>query len=126
MNTDNLRIEHFPGKAGHHIDCIRTADTTGEHAKATRVRRMRVRPDHHATGERVLFEHDLMDDARAWTPETDAVSRGAAAQKIVDLGIRRARRVHVGVGAFMSLDQVIAMNRRGNRCLVAASLHELE
>ena len=46
---------------------------------------MAVGADHHAAGNRVVLEHNLVNDAAAWTPETDAVFCRNRTQEVVDL-----------------------------------------
>ncbi len=126
MHTHELRVEHLPGKACHDINRVRAADTTCEHPEATGVRRMRIRPDHHATRKCVFLENDLMDDPGAWAPETESIAGAAGAQKVVDLGIGRARGLHVRIGSLIGLDQMVAVDRRRDRSFIATRLHELE
>jgi hypothetical protein len=125
-HADELRIQHLPREARHHVHRIRATDPAGEHAEPAGVGRVRVRADHHAARERVLLEHDLVDDPRARSPEADAVARRHALQEVVDLAVRGARRLHVGARADVSLDQVVAVHGRGHRRLVLAREHELQ
>ena len=53
----------------------RAADADRDHAEPAGVRRVRVGADHHPAGERVVLEHDLVDDPAARLPEADAVLR---------------------------------------------------
>jgi hypothetical protein len=82
MDPDELRIQHLPGKTGHHIHGVGSPDTACEHAEAPGIRRVGVGAEHHAAGKRVLLEHHLVDDARAGSPESDAVARRCAAQEV--------------------------------------------
>ena len=94
------------GQPGHHVDRVGAADADRDHAEAARVRRVAVGADHHPAGERVLLEHDLVDDPGARLPEADAVLRRHGAQELVDLGVhveralagRRRRRRGPGSG----------------------------
>ena len=112
--------------AGHHVDGVRTAHADRDHAEAAGVRRVAVGADHHPAGERVLLEHDLVDDPRAGLPEADAVLRRHRAQELVDLGVGVERRLEVDVGADVRLDEVVAVHGRGHRDLRQAGGHELE
>src|SRR4029079_9851790 len=85
--ADVLRHPEVEGPTRHHVDRVTAADTDGDHPEATRVRRMRIGSDHHAAGERVILEHDLMDDPAPGLPEAEAVLRCAGGQELVDLAI---------------------------------------
>jgi hypothetical protein len=87
---------------------------------------VRVGADHHAARERVLLEHDLVDDAGARRPEADAVARRRAPQEVVHLAVRHLRGLHVGRDALVRLDQVVAVHRRRHRRLLAPRRDELE
>ena len=61
------------GQAGHHLDRVGAADADGAGAEPAGVGRVRVGADDQPAGERVVLEHDLVDDAGARPPEADAV-----------------------------------------------------
>ena len=71
---------------------------------------MRVGADHHAAGERVVLEHDLVDDARAGLPEARAIAGGGAAQELVDLFVFADGDLEIGIGADSRLDQMVAVD----------------
>jgi hypothetical protein len=39
-DPDELRVQHLPGKAGHHVHGVGSSDATGEHAQAAGIRRV--------------------------------------------------------------------------------------
>ena len=125
-HADEARVEHLPGEARHHVDGVRAAHAAREHAEPAGVGRVRVGADHHAAREGVLLEHDLMDDARAGSPEADAVARRGAAQELEHLAVRDVRGLHVRRGALIGLDQVIAVHGGRDRGLLAARRDELQ
>ena len=71
---------------------------------------MTVGTDHHAARKRVVLEHNLVNDAAAWAPETDAIFCRNRTQEIVDLFIGVDRYAHVDACARFSQDQVIAVH----------------
>src|SRR5207244_8517407 len=71
VDADELGPAHAEGAAGHHVDGVGTTHADGHHAETTGVGRVAVGADHHPAGERVLLEHDLVDDARPRLPEAD-------------------------------------------------------
>ena len=74
-DADDLRPAHVEREAGHHVDGVGAADPDRHHAEPAGVRGVRVGADHHAAGERVVLQDDLVDDAAAGSPEADAVLR---------------------------------------------------
>ncbi len=114
------------GIAGHHVDGVGAADTDGDHAEATGVRRVAVGADHHPAREGVLLEHDLMDDARARLPEPDAVLGRHRLEEVVHLVVVLERGHEVDLAVFARLDQVIAVDGGGHRDLRETSGHELQ
>ena len=89
LHADDARQQHLPREAGHHVDRVGAADADRAHAEPARVRRVRVGADHQPAGERVVLEHDLVDDARARLPEADAVLRRDRCEEVVDLRVFR-------------------------------------
>jgi hypothetical protein len=87
---------------------------------------VRIGADHHAAGEGVLLEHHLVDDARAGSPEADAVARRGGAQELVHFAVGLACDPQVVPGPGEGLDQVVAVHGGGHGGLVAAREHELE
>lgn len=73
FNTDDLGTLELPWNTSHDIDGVGTTDTTSNHTQTTGVRRVRVRSDHQSTGECVVLEDNLMNDARAGFPESHIV-----------------------------------------------------
>ena len=110
VDADEHGVQHLPGQAGHGLAAVRAAHADGHHAEAARVRRVAVGADHHPAGERVLLEHDLMDDAAARLPEPDAVLRRHALEEVVDLAVDVERELQVVLRADMRLDQVVAVH----------------
>ena len=87
---------------------------------------MAVGADHHPAGERVLLEHDLVDDPRARLPEPDAVLRRHCAEELVHLRVGVERVFHVDLGADAGLDEVVAVHRRRHGDPRQPRGHELE
>ena len=123
MDADQFGHGHAPTDAGHHVHRVRAADADRDHAHPAGVGGMRVGADHHAAGESVVLEDDLMDDPRSGLPETGAVTGGGAAQELVDFFILRDRDFEVRVSADAGLDQVVAVHgRRHDDALQAGEL----
>ncbi len=126
MDADQPRPTHVEREASHHVDGIRTTDADRDHPEPTGVRGVAVGADHHPAGERVVLEHDLMDDPRARLPESDPVARRDGAKEVIDLVVHGDRHLEVDARALFGLDQVIAVHRRGRRDLVEPRGHELQ
>ena len=71
---------------------------------------MTVGADHHSAWECVVLENNLVNDAAAWAPKTNAVFRRDRTQKVVDLFIGVDCDTHVDACASFGQDQVIAMH----------------
>ena len=99
LHADELRHAGVVRPARHHVDRVGAADADRDHAETAGVRRVAVGADHHPAGERVLLEHDLVDDPRARLPEADAVLRTHGAQELVDLASSRRARVFMSTSA---------------------------
>ena len=61
-HADELRHAGVERPARHHVDGVGAADADRDHAEPAGVRRVRVGADHHPARERVVLEHDLVDD----------------------------------------------------------------
>ena len=127
VHADELRPAHVEREAGHHVDRVGAADADGDHAEPAGVGRVAVGADHHPAGERVVLEHDLVDDARCpasrsrcrtW-PTPCAGSRRPRCWC-------RAANVEVDVGADLGLDQVVAVHGGRHGHLGQAGGHELQ
>lgn len=81
VDANDFGTLEFPRNASHNIDCICTTYTTCNHPETTSIGSVRVGSYHEPTGERVVFENDLMDDTRAWFPEPESVWRNVSARK---------------------------------------------
>src|SRR5690606_23903176 len=57
FNTDQLWKLEFPGHARHHINSISASHADGNHAKTSGIYSVRIGSDHHATRERIVFQH---------------------------------------------------------------------
>ncbi len=88
--------------------------------------RVAVGADHHPAGERVVLEHDLVDDPAARLPEADAVLGRDRAEEVVDLGVGVLGDLEVLDRPDLGLDQVVAVDGGGHRDLGQAGGHELE
>ena len=126
MDADEFGKFEFPGHAGHDIDGVGAADADRDHTEAAGVGGVGVGADHHAAGEGVVFEDDLVDDAGAGFPEAEAVFIGDGGEKVVDLLVHIEGGGEIGAGAGFRGDEVIAMDRRGHGGLGLTRLHELE
>ena len=84
FHADELRHFQFPRRPHHHVDGISTTDADGRHAQSARIGRMGVRSHHHAAREGIVFEHHLMDDARAGGPKAHAETLGGRLQEGID------------------------------------------
>ena len=126
VHADQLRHAGVERPARHHVDGVGAAHADRDHAEPARVRRVAVGADHHPAGERVLLEHDLVDDPGARLPEPDPVLRRHRAEELVDLRVHVERALQVDVGADPGLDEVVAVH--GGRHLDRAEPrgHELE
>ena len=119
-------IKDLPGKAGHHLHGVGAADADRARAEAAGVRRVGVGPDDQLARERVLLEHDLVDDPGARPPESCAVLRRRRLQEIVDLLILGQRLAQVGLALDTRLNEVVAVDRGRHRDSLTARLHELQ
>ena len=119
-------MQHLPGEVGQHIHGVRAAHARREHPEAARVRRVRVRTDHHAAREGVVLQHHLMNDARARLPEARAVPLRHRLQERVDLVVLLLRRRQVLARAGAGLDEVVAVDGRRHGNAVLARKHELQ
>ena len=125
-DTDEQRHTSVERPPRHHVDGVGSADADRDHAETARVGRVTVGPEHHPAGERVLLEHDLVDDPRARLPEPDAIFRRHRAQELVDLGVHVECVAQVGVGADARLDEVVAVHGRGHLYARESGGHELQ
>ncbi|CAB4608014.1 unannotated protein [freshwater metagenome] len=87
---------------------------------------MAVGADHHAARERVLLEHDLVDDAGAGLPEADAVLGRNRFEEVVDLGVDVVGDSEVDATFTLGLDEMVAVDCRRHGDLGQAGGHELE
>lgn len=102
----------------------------------TSVRRVRVGADHHPSRERVVLQHDLVDDAGPGPPEADPVLGPRRREEVVDLAVGLDGQLEVGDAAEApaavvlrgggALDQVVTVDRRGDRRAREAGGDELQ
>src|SRR3954462_8706121 len=85
LHADHFRGLKLPGQVGHDIDSIGTTDTNGSHTETTSIGGVRVSADKETTGESVVLEQDLVDNARAGPPETNVELGARTGQEVVDL-----------------------------------------
>ena len=69
---------------------------------------------HFHTWESVIFQDDLMDDSGSWFPETDSVFGPGSGQEVVDFGVHIFGPGQILGSLDLSLDQMIAVDRRRN------------
>lgn len=87
MHSNDLGALQLPRDPGHDVDGVGTTDTTGDHTETSGVGSVRVGPDHHQTGDGVVFENDLVDNSRTWFPEPDAVLHEPSNQASISLEV---------------------------------------
>ena len=125
-HADVLRHLGVERPARHDVDGVRATDADRDHAETARVRRVGVGAHHHPAGERVVLEHDLVDDARARLPEPDAVLGTHGAEEVVDLGVLIVGDREIGDRADAGLDEVVAVDRARHRGGRQLGQHELQ
>ena len=111
LHADDFRTLQFPRYVGHHVNGVGAAHADAEAAQTAAVWRVRIGADHQQAGESVVLEDDLMDDAGAWVPETDAVLGAGRLQEVVHLLVDVFRALQIFLAAHLRLDQVVAVNR---------------
>src|SRR6266540_6899373 len=126
VHADELRVEHLPGQARHHLDGVSAAHADGARPQASGVRGVRVGADDELAGEGVLLQGDLVDDAGPRSPEADPVLGSGRAEELVDLLVLCQRLAQVGLAGHSGLNQVVTVNAGGHGGPGAARLHELE
>ena len=82
--------------------------------------------DHKTTWEGVVLEDDLVDDTRAWFPETDVVLGACGGQKVINFLVDALCPVQILLTTDLSFNQVITVNSRGCGNGWHASGHELK
>ena len=125
-DADQLGVQHFPGQPCHHLAGVRASHADRQHPQPAAVRRMRVGADDQRARERVIFQHDLMDDAGPRLPESDPVFLRRRREEVVDFLILIDRAKEILLGAGLGSNQVVAMDRAGDRHLLLSGLHELQ
>ena len=110
LHADHLRVLEFPREADHGVHGVCTAHANGEHAETAGVHRMGVGTDHHATGEGVVFEHHLVDDACTRKPAVNAVLGGNGLEEIVHFLAFFLGTGEVLFGTFAGDNQVVAVH----------------
>ena len=109
VHADQLREPHIPGKPGHDVDGIGTANPNGYHAQAAGIRGVGICTDHHPAGKGVILQHDLMDDATTRLPETGSVLGRDGFQEMIHFLIGVDGPEQIPFGRNLGLDQVVAM-----------------
>src|SRR6266550_2854218 len=97
-----------------------------EHPEAAAVGRVGVGADHEPAGEGVVLEDDLVDDPGARLPEADPVFPRGRAEEVVDLLVLADRASQVVRAAALGTDQMVAVERGGDRHALAPRMHELQ
>src|SRR6476660_1379178 len=119
-------MEYFPWEAGHYLSGISTAYADRQSAQTTAVWRMRVGPDNQAARERVILQHNLVDDACTRLPESDHVLLRSRREEVVDFLVLVHRAQKIFVRPHLGADQVIAVDGARYGDLFLARLHELQ
>jgi len=78
------------------------------------------------TGEGIVLKDDLMDDTRAWLPETDVVLGARCGQEVVDLPVDLVGASQVLLAANLGFDKMVAMYSRGSGHRGHAGRHKLQ
>ena len=126
LDANQLGELQLPRHTGHDVHGVGTAHTDGDHAEATRVHGVAVRPDHHAAREGVVLEHHLVDDAGPRLPKADAVLIGHGLEEIVDFVVAVDGLLEVRIRTDLGLDQMVTMHGGGDSRLGLSGLHELQ
>lgn len=87
---------------------------------------MRVSADEETTREGVVLEQDLVDDTRAWLPETDVVLGACGGKEVVDLLVDADGAIQILLTTNLGLNQVVAVDGGGVCHGGHAGGHELE
>ena len=111
LHADDFGTFQLPRYVGHHVHGVGATHADAKAAEAAAVGRVRVGTDHQQAWESVVLEDDLMDDAGARVPETDAVLGPGCLQEVVHLLVDVFRALQVLLAAHLRLDQVVAVNR---------------
>ena len=126
IDTNDLGALELPRKTGHDVNGISTSDAACNHTEATGVGGVRVSTDHETTGEGIVFEDDLMDDARARFPEAEAVFSGSGSQKVVYLPVDADSALEILDTTDLGLDQVVAVDGGWDGGGIHTGGHELK
>lgn len=125
-HTNDLGRLELPWEVRHDVNSISTADTDGAHAKTTRIWRVGVGADEQATGESIVLEKDLVDDAGARLPETDVVLCTSRGEEVVDFLVDADCPRKIFLATDLGLDQMVAVHRGRVRNRRHTRRHELE
>ena len=125
-NTNDLGPTHIERKARHHVDCIGAADSDCHHAQSAGIGSVAVGADHHAAGEGVVLEDDLVDDAAPGTPESNAVFGAHRTQEVVHLAVGVVGIAQVQLRSDFGENQVITMHGGGDCRGRQTCRHELQ
>lgn len=126
LNTNDLGSLQFPGKVGHDVNSIGTADTDSSHTETTSIGSVRVSTDQETTGEGIVLEDDLMDDTGAGTPEANVVLCARGGEEVVDLLVDLVGAGQILGAADLGLDEMVAVDSGRGGHGGHASGHELE
>ncbi len=126
LHTNNLGGLELPRNVGHDIDGISTTDTDGAHAEATSVGGVGVSANHHATGEGVVLEDNLVDNTRTRVPEAHAVLSSGGGKEVVHLGVLVLSDGEILLALDLGLNEVIAVDGGGDSSLGETRGNELK
>src|SRR5690606_32879711 len=101
-----------PGHARHHINSISASHADGNHSKTSGIYSVRIGSDHHATRERIVFQHYLVDDTSTWFPETNTIFIRNRREEVKYLAALFVCNVQVFFCTCTGYDKVIAVHRR--------------
>ena len=82
--------------------------------------------DHHAAGESIVFQNDLVDDACPRTPEAHAIAACGGSEEVIDLTVRFLCLGQIKSGAATGTNEVVAVNRGRHGGGAASGVHELQ
>merc|ERR1719500_828394 len=87
---------------------------------------VRVCANHEEAGESVVLKDDLVDDAAAWFPETDAILGSRCGKEVVNLFVDIFCSCQIRIALNLSLDQMVAVDGAGHGNFGKAGADELK
>ena len=119
-------VEHLPRQPGDDLDGVGAADPHRAGSETAGVGCVRVGADDQLAGERIVLQHNLVDDPGARPPEAQAIFGRRRTQKVVDLLVLGEGFPQIRGALDPRLDQVVAVNGGRNSDFFPPGLHELQ